>query len=387
MRHEYGVFGGIYVPETLIPSLLELEKAFEACRENAEFERKLKEYLENYAGRPTPLYYAENISRKWKNDIFVKREDLCHTGAHKINNAIGQVLLAKFMGKKRIIAETGAGQHGFATASVCAKEGMQCTIYMGKIDAQRQKENVLKMKLLGAEIVEVDKGSKTLKDAINEAIRDWITNFDNSYYLLGSCVGPRPYPQIVKHFQSIIGKEAKMQFVKKCGCLPDYVVACVGGGSNSIGIFSAFLKYKNVKLFGAEGGGKGKDMTAATLFYGKPGVLHGAYTYVLQNKDGQIKKTYSIAPGLDYPGVGPEHSYLKETKRVSYFPIKDEEAILAYEEFAREEGIIPAIESSHAIALAKKISREEKGIKILICLSGRGEKDLSNYWRYKNEVR
>lgn len=384
MRHEYGVFGGVYVPETLVPSLFKLERTFKEFKKSKRYKEKFRNYLKEYAGRPTPLYYAKNLSKKWGNEIYLKREDLCHTGAHKINNAMGQILLARFMGKKRIIAETGAGQHGFATSAVCAKEGIECTIYMGKIDAERQKENVLKMKLLGADVIEVDKGSRTLKDAINEAIRDWITNFENSHYLLGSCVGPRPYPEIVKYFQSVIGKEARTQFLKRCSSLPDYVIACVGGGSNSIGIFSAFLKDKEVNILGAEGGGKDREETSATLSFGKRGVLHGALTYILQDEKGQIKETHSVAPGLDYPGVGPEHSFLKERQRVKYFPVFDNEAISAFEECAEEEGIIPALEPSHALALAKRISKKVNGKKILICLSGRGEKDLEIYWRYKN---
>ncbi len=384
MRHEYGIFGGMYVPETLVPSLFELERAFRKFKKNREYKKKFINYLKEYAGRPTPLYHAKNLSKKWDNEIYLKREDLCHTGAHKINNTIGQVLLARFMNKRRIIAETGAGQHGFATSAVCAKEGFECTIYMGKIDAERQKENVLKMRLMGAEVIEVDKGSRSLKDAINEAIRDWITNFENSHYLLGSCVGPNPYPKIVKYFQSVIGKEAKIQFLEKCGSLPDYVIACVGGGSNSIGFFSAFIENKEVNILGAEGGGKDRNKTSASLSFGRKGILHGALTYILQDKEGQINETHSIAPGLDYPGVGPEHSFLKEKERVKYFPIFDNEAISAFEECAKEEGIIPALEPSHALALAKRISKKVKGKKILICLSGRGEKDLNIYWRFKN---
>ncbi|KUK13265.1 MAG: Tryptophan synthase beta chain, partial [bacterium 42_11] len=337
--------------------------------------------LRDYCGRPTPLYYAERLSKEQgRGKIYLKREDLAHTGAHKINNAIGQILLAKKMGKKRIIAETGAGQHGVAVATVCAKLGLECNIYMGEEDIERQKPNVYKMKMLGAKVIPVSSGSKTLKDATNEAIRDWVSNVETTYYLIGSVVGPHPYPTIVRDFQKIIGEETKQQILEKENRLPDYIVACVGGGSNAIGIFYPFIDDVQVKLIGVEAGGKGVEsgLHAASLNAGKIGVLHGCKSYVLQDENGQIINPYSISAGLDYPGVGPEHAFLKETGRALYVTVSDEEAIEAAMTLIRTEGIIPALESAHAIAYALKLTKVVKNNEIIIVnLSGRGDKDMS----------
>ncbi|MEO0094371.1 MAG: tryptophan synthase subunit beta [candidate division WOR-3 bacterium] len=378
-RGYFGKFGGRFVPETLMPALLELEDAFKSFKDDKDFKKELDSYLHQYAGRPTPLYYAQNLSEMLKGArIFLKREDLLHTGAHKINNTIGQVLLAKKMGKKRIIAETGAGQHGVATATACAVFGLECVVYMGKKDIKRQRINVLRMRLLGAEVIPVNSGAQTLKDAINEAIRDWVTNVRNTYYCIGSVVGPHPYPLIVREFQSVIGEEAKMQIKKLTGRMPDLLIACVGGGSNAIGFFYPFLNTK-VKMIGVEASGISikSRRHSATLAYGRIGVLHGAISYVLQNKDGQIMPTHSIAPGLDYPGVGPEHAFLKESRRVYYTTCTDRGAIRAFKLLSEKEGIIPALESAHgifvAIQAAKKMKSEEL---IVVNLSGRGDKDL-----------
>jgi tryptophan synthase beta chain len=375
----FGRFGGRFVPETLIEALEELEENYTRLKESAEFRSELEVLLRNYAGRPTPLYFARNLTEMLGGaKIYLKREDLLHGGAHKINNALGQALLAKHMGKRRVIAETGAGQHGVATAMACAVLGLGCRVYMGELDARRQSANVKRMKLLGAEVVEVNSGTRTLKDAINEAIRDWVTNVRNTYYLLGSCVGPHPYPTIVRDFQSVIGRECRSQILEAEGTLPDYVIACVGGGSNAIGIFHPFID-DDVKLIGVEAGGKGEGLGehAASLVRGSEGVLHGAHTYVLQDEDGQIADTWSIAPGLDYPAVGPEHAYLKETGRAQYVAVGDEAALKAYVTLARTEGILPALEPAHALAYAMELAPNLKRDEIIIVnLSGRGDKDL-----------
>ncbi|MHC4661949.1 MAG: tryptophan synthase subunit beta [Planctomycetota bacterium] len=380
MRKGYfGTFGGRFVPETLQSAIRELEEAYGKLHEDRRFRIRFTHYLENYVGRPTPLYFAKNLSGAWGGaKIYLKREDLNHTGAHKINNCIGQALIAEFLGKNRIVAETGAGQHGVATATACALLGLECVVYMGSCDMERQRPNVEKMRLLGAEVIPVTSGEMTLKDAINEAIRDWVTNVRTTHYLLGSVVGPHPYPVIVRDFQSVIGKEARRQILQAEGRLPDAIVACVGGGSNAIGIFHPFLD-DGVRLFGVEARGKGNGPGehSASLNYGDPGVLHGSFTYILQDKDGQIANTHSVSAGLDYPGVGPEHSYLKESGRVTYATAGDEEALAAFCELASIEGIIPALESAHALAYAKKLCREfpRDGV-IIINLSGRGDKDL-----------
>ncbi|MDL1956403.1 MAG: tryptophan synthase subunit beta [Candidatus Desulfofervidus auxilii] len=378
-KGHFGIYGGKYVPETLMPLLTELERAYKEAKKDKNFKKTLQYYLTTYAGRPTPLYFAKNLTEYLGGaKIYLKREDLTHTGAHKINNTIGQALLAKRMGKKRVIAETGAGQHGVATATACALLGLECVIYMGEEDTRRQAMNVFRMKLLGADVITVRQGTCTLKDAINEAIRDWVTNVRTTYYLIGSVVGPHPYPMIVRDFQSIIGQETKQQILKIEGRLPDYIIACVGGGSNAMGIFYPFRKEK-IKLIGVEAAGLGLDkgMHSATLCAGKPGILHGAMSYLLQTEDGQIQPTHSIAPGLDYPGVGPEHSYFKDKKLAFYDTITDEEALEAFHLLSRIEGIIPALESAHAVAYATKLaSKLDKEKIIIINLSGRGDKDL-----------
>ena len=375
---KFGTFGGKYVPETLMPVVDELEEKYNEIKEDEEFNKRLSKLLQDYAGRSTPIYFAENLSKKYGGKIYFKREDLLHGGAHKINNSIGQALLAKAMGKKRIIAETGAGQHGVATAMACALLDLKCEIYMGSNDVERQSPNVFRMKLLGAKVHSVKSGSQTLKDAINEAIRDWVTNVESTYYLIGSVVGPHPYPMIVRDFQSVIGKEIKEQYPKITSQqVPDVIIACVGGGSNAIGTFYPFLD-DECKLVGVEAGGLGidKGKHSSTLSAGSEGVLHGARSYLLQDEDGQIQETHSISAGLDYPGVGPEHSFLKSQDRVEYVSIKDEEAVNAFVEMSKLEGIIPALETSHAIAEAIKRA-QELGDKqsILVTLSGRGDKD------------
>lgn len=377
---KFGEFGGQFVPEVLIPPLKELEKAYNKLKNDEEFKRELDYYLRNYAGRPTPLYFAKNLTEKIGGaKIYLKREDLLHGGAHKINNTIGQALLAKKMGKTRLIAETGAGQHGVATAIAGALLGLEVEIYMGAEDVERQKMNVFRMKLLGAKVHPVESGSRTLKDAINEALRDWVATFEYTHYLIGSVVGPHPYPTIVRDFQSVIGRETKRQILEIEGTLPDVIVACVGGGSNAIGIFHPFIEDKKVRLIGVEAAGKGIETGkhAASLCAGKKGILHGMLSYFLQDEDGQIATTHSIAPGLDYPGVGPEHAWLKEIGRAEYVAVTDEQALKAFVELSRTEGIIPALESAHALAyaieLAKEMSRDEI---IVVNLSGRGDKDL-----------
>ena len=382
-RGYFGPFGGRYVPETLIPLILELEKTYNEVLKDVTFWKEWRNLLEEYAGRPTPLYYAKNFSQYLGGHlkVYLKREDLLHTGAHKLNNTIGQVLLAKRMGKRRIIAETGAGQHGVATATACALLGLKCVIYMGAKDVERQALNVFRMRLLGAEVVPVHSGTMTLKDAINEALRDWVTNVKDTFYVIGSVVGPHPYPRMVRDFQSIIGKETKRQILKKEGKLPDYILACVGGGSNAMGIFYPFVKNTQVKLIGVEAAGHGlnTDHHSATLTVGEPGILHGMLTYLLQDKVGQIKGAHSIAPGLDYPGVGPEHSFFKHIKRAQYVAVTDEEALAAFKILSETEGIIPALEPAHAIAYLIKIAKDlPSGAIVVVNLSGRGDKDVAS---------
>ena len=378
-RGYFAEFGGKYVPETLMPVLSELEIAYREARGDEDFQRDLQYYFENYIGRPSPLYYAKRLTEELGGaKIYLKREDLNHTGAHKINNTIGQVLLARKMEKKRIIAETGAGQHGVAVATVAALFGFSCAVYMGEVDIKRQALNVFRMKLLGAEVIPVRSGSKTLKDAVNETIRDWVTNVRTTYYIIGSVVGPHPYPMMVRDFQSIIGKETKEQIIAIEGRLPDYLVACVGGGSNAMGLFYEFKDDQEVKMFGVEAAGQGLTTQehAATLGVGDIGILHGAKSYLLQDENGQIKEAYSISAGLDYPGVGPEHAYLKKTGRASYVSVTDDEALEAFQLLSRTEGIIPALESAHAFAyLPKLIPKTKKKEVVVICLSGRGDKD------------
>jgi tryptophan synthase beta chain len=375
----FGRFGGQYAPETLMAALQEVEAAYEACRRDPSFVQELSQLLSTYVGRPTPLYHATNLSERYGAAIFLKREDLAHTGAHKINAALGQGLLAARMGKRRIIAETGAGQHGVAAATVCAKLGQKCVVYMGTVDMERQALNVFRMRLMGAEVIPVESGTQTLKDAINEAFRDWVTNVDDSYYLIGSVVGPHPYPTMVRDFQSVIGREARVQILEATGRLPDYVIACVGGGSNAMGIFHPFAGDASVRLIGVEAGGRGPAMGehAATLVHGVEGVLHGARTYVLQDRYGQISGTHSVSAGLDYPGVGPEHSHFKDTGRAAYVSVGDGDALAAFQELSRSEGIIPALEPAHAIAYARNLARgEARGRTIVVNLSGRGDKDV-----------
>ncbi len=381
-RHgHFGPYGGKFVPETLIPALSELESAYAQACADPVFWNEFDLLCRNYAGRPTPLYHARKLSEKLLGaQILLKREDLTHTGAHKINNALGQGLLALRMNKRRIIAETGAGQHGVAVATVCAMLGLECIVYMGEEDVKRQLLNVFRMKLLGAEVRPVSSGSRTLKDAINEAIRDWVTNVRTTHYLLGSVVGPHPYPMIVRDFQSIIGKETKVQIMQSHGRLPDYIVACVGGGSNAIGIFHPFFHDTTVKLIGVEAAGRGlNDSThSASLVAGRPGVLHGTKSYLLQDKHGQVSDTSSIAPGLDYPGVGPEHSYYKDTGRASYVAVTDAEALEGFKLLTAIEGIIPALESAHAVYYAAKLAPELDNDKLIVVnVSGRGDKDMS----------
>ena len=376
----FGEFGGRFVPETLMYALEELEEVYRKAQGDAEFAEEIDSLARTYVGRPTPLYHAENLSRKLGGaQIYLKREDIAHTGAHKINNAVGQGLLAKRMGKQRIIAETGAGQHGVATATVCAMLEQECIVYMGEEDIRRQSLNVFRMRLLGAEVRPVTSGSRTLKDAINEAIRDWVTNVETTHYLIGSVVGPHPYPMMVRDFQSIIGREAREQMLDAAGRLPDYAIACVGGGSNAIGLFHEFIPDAAVRLIGVEAGGAGVDGDehAATLVAGEPGVLHGSLSYLLQDSDGQVMETHSISAGLDYPGVGPEHSWLKATERAAYVSVTDSEAIEGFQLLCRTEGIIPALEPAHAIAYAAELAPTlSKDQTILIGLSGRGDKDI-----------
>jgi tryptophan synthase beta chain len=385
-RGHFGPYGGRYVAETLMPALTELERAYAKARGERSFRTEFKRYLREYAGRETPLYLAERLTQKLGGaKIYLKREDLCHTGAHKINNTIGQILLARKMGKKRIIAETGAGQHGVATATVAARFGLECEIFMGKEDVHRQSLNVFRMKLLGAKVRVVDSGSKTLKDAMNEALRDWVTYVRNTYYLIGSVAGPHPYPMMVRNFQSVIGQEARRQILNKEGRLPDYLIACVGGGSNSMGLFYPFVADRKVKMLGVEAAGRGlhTGKHAASILGGEVGVLHGSKSYVLQDDQGQIRETHSVAAGLDYPGVGPELSYLRDRGRVQFASATDAEAIKAIKFLAEVEGIIPALESAHAIAAAMRLApRLTKSRTIIINLSGRGDKDMMTVGDY-----
>lgn len=380
-KGRFGEFGGRYISELLVPVLEELEKEFEKAKNDKKFTELLEHYLAKYAGRETPLYFAENLSRKFGMKIYLKREDLLHTGAHKINNTIGQVLLAKQMGKKRVIAETGAGQHGVATATAAALLGLECDVYMGKEDVERQRLNVYRMQILGANVRIVDAGARTLKDAINEALRDYASNFKDTHYVLGSALGPHPYPTIVKYFQSVIGKEAREQIIEAEGRLPDYLVACVGGGSNAIGLFAPFLGDK-VKMIGVEAGGSGISSgkhAARISGDGKKGILHGSLTYVLQDNYGQIRETHSVSAGLDYPAIGPEHAQLHELGKAEYVSVTDKEALAAFHMLAKTEGIIPALESAHAIAYLEKLAGKCNGKEIVIVnLSGRGDKDVEH---------
>jgi tryptophan synthase beta chain len=377
---KFGKYGGIFVPELIIPALEELEEAFLRYKDDEKFVEELEFYLREFAGRPTSLYHAKNLSKKFGCKVYLKREDMLHTGAHKINNTLGQGLLAKYMGKTRLIAETGAGQHGIATAVVGAMLSIPTEVYMGSEDVERQKLNVFRMELSGSNVIPVETGSKTLKDAINEAFRDWISNVENTHYLIGSTMGPHPYPTMVKHFQSVIGNEAKEQILQKEGQLPDAIIACVGGGSNAMGIFSGFVDDTAVDLIGVEGGGEGveTERTGATLCKGTEGILHGSLSFVLQDNDGQISEAHSVSAGLDYPGVGPEHAHLKVTGRANYVAVTNKEALRGFELLSKYEGIIPALESSHAVAYAEKYANieENKGKTIIINLSGRGDKDM-----------
>lgn len=379
-RGHFGPYGGRFVAETLIHALDELESIYRRLKDDAEFLRAFDYDLAHYVGRPSPLYYAERWSETVGGArIYLKREDLNHTGAHKINNTIGQALLAKSTGKSRVIAETGAGQHGVATATVAARLGLQCQIYMGIDDVKRQSLNVYRMKLLGAEVIPVTAGSRTLKDAMNEAMRDWVTNVDDTFYIIGTCAGPHPYPELVRHFQSVIGREARQQCLDQTGRLPDALVACVGGGSNAIGLFHPMLEDESVAMYGVEAGGHGLETGehAAPLCAGVPGVLHGNRTYLMEDENGQITETHSVSAGLDYPGVGPEHSWLKDIGRVDYVSITDDEALTAFRKLTRVEGIMPALESSHALAYAEKLAADMTSEQIIIVnLSGRGDKDI-----------
>lgn len=379
-RGHFGLYGGKYVPETLMPALAELEENYLKCKDDKDFQAELAYYLKQYTGRPTPLYYAQRLTEHLGGaKIYLKREDLCHTGAHKINNTLGQVLLAKRMGKQRIIAETGAGQHGVATATAAAMFGLECEVFMGQEDVRRQELNVFRMRLLGARVTPVTSGTNTLKDAINEAIRNWVTHVEHTHYIIGSVVGPHPYPMLVRDFQAVIGCETREQIMETEKRHPDYLVACVGGGSNSMGLFYPFVDLPQVKLIGVEAAGLGvySGEHAASLSAGSVGVLHGSLSYLLQQDDGQITPAHSVSAGLDYPGVGPEHSYLKESGRAKYYAITDDEALSAFNLLAQLEGIIPALESAHAIAYLQKLAPETKPDEIIImCLSGRGDKDV-----------
>ncbi len=375
----FGKYGGRFVAETLVPLILEVEKAYKSIKKKKKFINEFKKYLKDYVGRPSPLYFAENLSKKLNGPkIYFKRDELNHTGAHKINNTLGQILLAKSMGKKRIIAETGAGQHGVATATVCALFNLPCTIYMGEVDYKRQMPNVFRMRLLGAKVEKVKSGSKTLKDAMNEALRDWVTNVNNTFYIIGSVAGPHPYPEMVRDFQSVIGYETKDQIKKAEGRLPDFLIACVGGGSNAMGLFYPFLNDRKVKMIAVEAAGEGLNKKhAASIAKGQLGVLHGSKTYILQDKDGQIIEPHSISAGLDYPGVGPEHAWLKDNKRVKYVSVTDNEALDAFKICTKIEGIIPALEPCHALAyLIKKAPRMPKNNIIVMNMCGRGDKDI-----------
>ncbi len=374
----FGNFGGRFIPEILMPAIARLEDGVRRVLPSDDFIREFHRELRDWAGRPTALTLARGLGRKWGAEVWLKREDLAHTGAHKINNAVGQVLLARRLKAKRVVAETGAGQHGVATAAACARVGLTCTVYMGSVDIRRQAPNVARMKMFGAAVIAVDSGDATLRAAINEAMRDWVSDPVDTYYVLGSVVGPHPYPYLVRELQSVIGREARQQLLEISGALPDIAVACVGGGSNAIGLFHEFLEDESVRLVGVEAGGTGGQPGehAATLAQGKPGVLHGCYSFLLQDSDGQVLETHSVSAGLDYPGVGPEHSMLRNQGRVEYITVSDQEALQALGECCRSEGILPALESAHALAGAKRLAKEMPGAKILVCLSGRGDKDL-----------
>ncbi|MBD2502334.1 tryptophan synthase subunit beta [Anabaena azotica] len=387
----FGRFGGKYVPETLMPALAELESAYQQYRNDPNFQAELQQLLRDYVGRATPLYFAERLTAHYARpdgtgaQIYLKREDLNHTGAHKINNALGQVLLAKRMGKKRIIAETGAGQHGVATATVCARFGLECVIYMGVHDMERQALNVFRMRLMGAEVRPVEAGTGTLKDATSQAIRDWVTNVETTHYILGSVAGPHPYPMIVRDFHAVIGQETRAQALEKWGGLPDILLACVGGGSNAMGLFHEFVSEQSIRLIGVEAAGEGvnTEKHAATLTKGRVGVLHGAMSYLLQDEDGQVIEAHSISAGLDYPGVGPEHSYLKDVGRAEYYSVTDEEALAAFQRLSRLEGIIPALETAHAIAYLETLCPQLAGSpRIVINCSGRGDKDVQTVAKF-----
>lgn len=388
-KGRFGAFGGRYVPETLIAALDQLALEYEAARSDPAFQRQLGELLKDYVGRPSPLYFAERLSKACGgSDIWLKREDLNHTGAHKINNTLGQALLTLRMGKSRVIAETGAGQHGVATATACAHFGLECVVYMGEEDIRRQAPNVFSMRLLGAEVRPVTSGSRTLRDAINEAMRDWMTSVESTHYILGSVVGPHPFPRIVRDFQAVIGNEARGQCLERFGRLPDHVIACVGGGSNAAGMFYPFIQDRSVRIWGIEAGGRGENPGdhAAPLSHGDPGVLHGSYSYVMQDEDGQTANVHSVSAGLDYPGVGPEHSFWKDAGRVEYSSCTDDEALEGFDRLARLEGILPALESSHAIAAGmRRAAMGQPGEIVLICLSGRGDKDAAEIARLKQE--
>jgi tryptophan synthase beta chain len=382
-RGRFGPFGGRYVPETLIPALERLESGVRTHLHSPKFQERFRHELASWVGRPTAITHAARLSKAWGARLWLKREDLAHTGAHKINNAVGQALLAQELGAKRIIAETGAGQHGVASAAACARLGLPCTVYMGEIDMERQAPNVGRMQLMGATVVPVTSGDRTLRAAIDEAMRDWVADPTDTYYLLGSVVGPHPYPYLVRELQSVIGREARAQMLKETGALPDALIACVGGGSNSIGLFHAMVPDRSIEIIGIEAGGRGRDLgaNAATLTYGRPGVLHGTYSLLLQDEDGQIQETHSVSAGLDYPGVGPEHALLLATGRVRYEVASDEDALSAIKECCELEGILPAIESAHALAGAKRWARANPGRCILVGLSGRGDKDMSTLQR------
>ncbi|MGE0824231.1 MAG: tryptophan synthase subunit beta [Candidatus Binatia bacterium] len=384
----FGVYGGRYVAETLMPALIELEQTYRRCRREKTFQGALRELLADYVGRPTPLTFAKRLTEHWGGaKVYLKREDLNHTGAHKINNTIGQALLARQMGKSRLIAETGAGQHGVATATVAALFGLECEVFMGSDDIARQEPNVFRMHLLGAKVREVRSGTRTLKDAMNEALRDWISHVASTFYVIGTVAGPHPYPMIVRDFQSVIGREARKQIRKQEGRLPDYLIACIGGGSNAMGLFAPFLDDPTVRMIGVEAGGRGEGQNAASINGGHIGVLHGSKSYILQDENGQIRDTYSLAPGLDYPGVGPELSYLNDQRRVQYVTVKDAEAVTAMRLLAETEGIIPALESSHAIAYAATFVPQLRSNEIVVInLSGRGDKDLQAVERFLGTI-
>jgi tryptophan synthase beta chain len=389
-RGHFGPYGGLFVPETLMEPLTQLREAYERFLADPQFQAELDADLRDYVGRPSPIYHAERLSREWGGaQVFLKREDLNHTGAHKINNTVGQALLARRMGKTRIIAETGAGQHGVASATVAARLGLECVVYMGEVDVARQEANVYRMRLLGAQVVSVRSGSRTLKDALNEAMRDWVTNIDNTFYIIGTVAGPHPYPAMVRDFQAVIGREARAQMLERAGRLPDALVACVGGGSNAIGLFYPFIADREVALYGVEAAGDGLDTGrhAAPLSAGRPGVLHGNRTYLMEDANGQIIETHSVSAGLDYPGVGPEHAWLKDTGRAQYAAVTDSEALAAFHTLTRTEGIIPALESSHAVAYAARLAQQMRPDQmILVNLSGRGDKDMHTVAKHEGLV-